>query len=362
MYANVTARFLATLVEPHKPVAEVDLFLTDGRVEGLEVVGGSVQVDRSQACRRTCTLTIADPSLIPRTATDKLSVYGARMRVARGVQAGEYRELVPVGVFRIDSVEGDVDDGPVTIAGKSLEVIVQDDKFTVPYRASGTAVSAITALIQRSIPDAAVVSTAVDAAIGPRTWDVEGDPWAAVTELAAAIGAECYADADGTFMIAELPDPLTTLPVWEIAVGEGGSYIQAARGMSSDGVKNGWLIRGENTETAVAPVAELVVDNDSGSPTYWSGPFGRRPDFYSSPTIVSSGSAIAAGNLKLRASIAPNATANLVSMANPALEPGDVLRAVYADKSVELHQAHSFPVDLVGGDMAIQTISAKEGT
>lgn len=362
MYPSVTPRFLATLVESHTPVCEVVLFLTDGRVETLDVTGGSVTVDRSQQCRRTCTVTVADPALVPRTPADKLSVYGARLRVSRGVQAGQFRELVPVGVFRVDGIDGDVDDGPVTITGSGLEIIVADDKFTAPYRASGTAVGAITALIQRSIPDAAVTSTATDAAIGPRTWDIEADPWAAVTELAAAIGAECYADADGTFVIAELPDLLTTPPAWEIRVGDGGSYISATRGMSSEGVKNGWLVRGENTEVNSAPVSALVVDGDPNSPTYWDGPFGHRPDFYTSSTLVTTGQCTAAGTLKLRASIAPNATANLVSIGNPALEPGDVLRVVYMDGTAELHQVHSFPVDLVAGDMAIQTISAKEGT
>jgi hypothetical protein len=242
-------------------------------------------------------------------------------------------------------------------------VVVADDRFRTPYRASGTAVGAITALIQRSIPDAAVVATAADAAIGPRVFDIEGDPWAAVTEIAHAIGAEVYADADGTFVIAELPDPLTTTPVWTIAAGEGGAYIQASRGMSADGVKNGWLIRGENSEANVAPVSALVVDTDPTSPTYWDGPFGRRPGFYSSATIISSGAATAAGTLRLRASVAPNASADITALPNPALEPGDVLRVLYPDGTAELHQAQGFSLDLsVGGSFVIQTISAKEGT
>ncbi|MEU2484109.1 DUF5047 domain-containing protein [Streptomyces sp. NPDC012617] len=364
MYPNVSARFLTTLVESHNPVCEVSLFRTDGRVDPLSIVDGSVSVDRSQQSRRTCSITVADPVLIPRTPADKLSVYGARLRIARGVQAGEYRETVPVGVFRIDSVEGDVDEGPVTIQGKSLECIVGDDKFTVPYRASGTAVGAITALILRSIPDAAVAtaSTVIDAAIGARVFDVEGDPWEAVRELATAIGAEVYCDADGTFVISDLPDLLTTSPAWTVAVGDGGAYISAARGMNSDGVYNGVLARGENTEANIAPVSSLVVDGDSGSPTYWDGPFGHRPMFYSSSTLITTGQCTAAATLKLRAAQAPNATANLTSMANPALEPGDIIRVVYADGTAELHQVHSFPVNLTAGDMAIQTISAKEGT
>ncbi|MFC5144300.1 DUF5047 domain-containing protein [Streptomyces aureoversilis] len=361
MYA-VSARFLAAIAESGPLATEVVLFRTDGRVERLEHTGGSVTVDRGQAVRRTCSITLADTSLIPRTPTDKLSVYGATLRVSRGVQYSDgSQELVPLGVFRVDSVTGDIDDGPVTITGKGLEVVIADDKFTAPYKASGNAVAAVTALIQSTIPTASVINRATDAAIGPRTWDTEGDRWAAVAEVATAIGAEVYADVDGVFVIAELPDLLTSTPVWTIAAGEGGAYVSASRGMTADKVYNAVLARGENTETSVAPVSSLVVDNDPTSPTYWSGPFGHRTTFYSSSTLTTTAACTAAATLKLRTAMAPNASADISSLPNPALEPGDVIRILYPDGSKELHQVQSFSVPLdVGGDFTIATISAKE--
>ncbi|MFC8273740.1 DUF5047 domain-containing protein [Streptomyces sp. NPDC057271] len=362
----VSQRFLDTIVESHNPLVEVTLFRADGRVESLSHTGGSVSVDRGSQCRRTCSVTIADISLIPRTALDKLSVYGARLRIVRGVEyGGGQTETVPLGVFRLDETGGDVDEGPVTLTGKSLECVVADDKFTAPYRATGTAVSAVTALIQRSIPDAVVTtaSTVADAAIGPRTFDIEGDPWAAVQEIAAAIGAEVYADADGQFTVSDLPDLLTTPVAWTISAGEGGAYMQASRAMTADGIYNGVLARGENAETNTAPVSALVVDNDAGSPTYWSGPFGHRPMFYTSSTLITAGQCTAAATLKLRAAQAPSASADITSLPNPALEPGDIVRVVYPDGTKELHQVHSFSVSLdVGGSFTIQTISAKEGS
>jgi hypothetical protein len=241
--------------------------------------------------------------------------------------------------------------------------VIADDRFTAPYRASGNAVGAIEALIQRSIPTASVVNLATDAAIGPRTWDVEGDPWAAVAEIAAAIGAEVYCDPDGIFTIAELPDLLSVLPAWSIAAGEGGAYVSASRSMSADGVFNGVHARGENTETDTAPVSALVVDEDPGSPTYWDGPFGHRPTFHSSSTLTTTTACTSAATLKLRAAKAPNASADISSLPNPALAPGDVIRVVYPDGTKELHQVHSFTVPLeAGGSFDVQTISAKEGS
>ncbi|MFI2081412.1 DUF5047 domain-containing protein [Streptomyces rubiginosohelvolus] len=358
----VSPRFLKTLAEPHEVITEVTLLRTDGTVATLPHTGGSVPVDRGQQIRRTCTVTTADVSLIPRTPADELAVYGARIRVARGIDYRDgTKELVPLGVFRLDTVDGDPVYGPVTLAGQSLECVVADDKFLEPYRATGTIQSAITALIQRSIPGADVVLTIPDAPIGSRTWDTEGDPWAAVQEIAAVGGAECYTSPDGTFIVATLPDLLATEPAWTVAAGEGGVYLAGKRGMSAAGVNNAVLARGENAVDGVAPVQYLAVDNDPGSPTYWSGPFGHRPRFHSSSTLINTSACQLAAELLLRSSKAPNAIGDFSSLPNPALEPGDVLRVVHPDGLKELHQVASFTVPLgPSGDFPIGTISARE--
>lgn len=358
----VSDRFLARLAESHRVATQVQLFLTNGAVVELEHTGGSVTVDRSQAIRRTCTVTVADPSLIPRSPTDQLASYGARLRITRGIDYGDgTQELVPLGVFRLDSVDGDVSEGPVTLQGKGLEAVVADDKFTAPYRATGTVVGAVTALIQRSIPAADVISLVTDQPIGSRVFDVEADPWAGAQEIAAAAGAEVYANADGVFVIAALPSLLTTPPVWAIEAVEGGVYISGNRAMTSDNVFNGVLARGENTSENVPPVSYLAVDDDPGSPTYWGGPFGRRPKFVSSSAYTTLSACAQAANAELAKAKAPNASGDISSLPNPALEPGDVLRVTHEDGTRELHQAAAFTVPLSeGGDFPISTISAKE--
>lgn len=359
----VSDRFLARLTESHTVATKVQLFLTDGQVIDLEHTGGSVSVDRSNAIRRTCSVTVADPSLIPRTPSDQLATYGARLRVSRGIDYGDgsQPELVPLGVFRLDSVDGDVNDGPVTLAGKGLEAVVIDDKFTEPYKATGTVVGAVTALIQRSIPTADVISTIVDTPIGSRTFDVEADPWAGAQEIAAAAGAEVYCNADGVFVISALPDLLTATPVWAVEATDGGAYISANRGMTSDQVHNGVLARGENTADNVPPISYLAVDDDPNSPTYWGGPYGRRPKFVSSSAYTTLTACTQAANAELAKAKAPNASGDISSLPNPALETGDVLRVMHEDGTRELHQVASFSVPLdLGGDFPISTISAKE--
>ncbi|MGW7350938.1 DUF5047 domain-containing protein [Streptomyces sp. NPDC054784] len=346
-------------------MSEVVLYKTDGTVETLDHVGGSVTADRGSAVRRTCTVQLADTSLIPRTPADKLSVYGAYVTVSRGIEyAPGDRELVPLGRFRIDEVEGDVDQGPTTLTGSSFEAFLADDKFVTPVSTRGYALvsNAVGLLVSTSMPSLVVDTTRlVDTTVGVTTWDVEGDRLEAIKEVARAAGCEAYCSADGALVIAPLPDPLLTLPAWEIAAGERGAMIEASRGMTSQNVYNAVLARGENTEADTPAVSSLVVDDDPTSPTRWGGPFGRRPKFISSSTLTSTGACFSAATYELAAAKSPNATADLSSLPNPALEPGDVVRAVYADGTRDLLQVQSLTISLeASGSFDLAFIAAKE--
>ncbi|MFF0777100.1 DUF5047 domain-containing protein [Streptomyces sp. NPDC003720] len=338
---------------------------TDGVVIDMLHTEGSVTVDRGNAVRRTCSVTVPDVSLLPMTPTDQLALYGARLRIRRGVIYGDGSvESVPLGLFRIDGISGDPAFGPVTINGSGLEAVIADDKFTTPYttRGGANAITAITGLIQDSIPGATVVNQASDATIGTMTWDAQSDRWAAVQECATAIGAEVYADADGQFIVAELPDMLTAPVAWDIDAGAAGVLISANRSFSRDGMYNVVVASGENAEDNAAPVTATASDTDPTSPTYVSGPFGRVPKFYSSATLTSASLALNAAQKLLRDSIKPNATVSLTSLPNPCLEPGDVLRVTYEDGQRELQQVQSFTISLGLDSITIETIGGKQDT
>lgn len=361
----VTEDFLRLLAESYRVLSEVELHFTDGRVETVDHISGTVTADRGSACRRTCSVVLPDPSLIPRTERDKLSVYGAYAVLRRGIDfGGGRRQMVPLGQFRIDDVEGDLHTGPVTLTGTSFESYLVDDSFTAPTTTRGYALvsTAIGYLVSTSMPSLVIDTTRlVDTACGVTTWDVEGDRLEAIKEVARAAGCEVYCNADGALVVAPLPDPLLTPPVWEIRAGERGNLIKAIRGMTSRGVKNGVLARGENSESGSGPASYLAVDDDTSSPTYWGGPFGHRPAFISSSTLTTVGACQAAATYELAARRRPNATADLQSLPNPALEPGDVIRAIYADGTRELHQVQSLTISLEpGGQFDLTLIGSKE--
>ncbi|MBQ1165738.1 DUF5047 domain-containing protein, partial [Streptomyces sp. A73] len=66
----------------------VQLHKTDGTVVELEHTAGSVTVDRGQAVRRPASVTVPDTSVIPRTPTEQLAIYGAKLRLERGIRYG----------------------------------------------------------------------------------------------------------------------------------------------------------------------------------------------------------------------------------------------------------------------------------
>ncbi|MEU9498257.1 DUF5047 domain-containing protein [Streptomyces sp. NPDC048196] len=361
----ISDQALSLLSESHRVLSEVELHTTDGRVQLLDHISGSVTADRGSACRRTCSVVIPDPALIPRTELDRISVYGAYVVLRRGIDLGSgQREMIPLGQFRIDDIGGDIHAGPVTLNGKSFEAYLSDDKFTAPTSTRGYSMvsTAISYLVSSSMPSLVMDTTRlVDTACGVTTWDIEGDRLEAIREVARAAGCEAYCNADGTLVVAPLPDPLLTTPVWEIRTGDRGNMIKAERSMSSQGVYNGVSARGENTESDSGPVSALVVDDDPSSPTYWGGPFGHRPKFISSSTLTTTGACTAAATYELAASRRPNATADLSALPNPALEPGDVIRAVYKDGTRELHQVQSLTISLEpGGEFSLSLIGSKE--
>ncbi|MFJ6239596.1 DUF5047 domain-containing protein [Streptomyces griseus] len=363
MYAAPSARFLPALALPHTPYTEVQLHAGDGTVRLLDHVGGSVTANRGSAVRRTCQVTVPDTSLIPIRPEGQMVIYGARLRILRGITFPDgITEKVPLGEFRVDSVEGDPDYGPVTINGSGLEAIVAADAFLSPHTTRGgtSAVSAITNLIRAAIPDAVIVNSAADATLGTTTWNAQGDRWAAIKACATAIGAEVYADADGQFIISELPDLATAPIAWTVDAGEGGVLIGANRGYSRDGMYNLVVASGENTEDNIPPVSATALDDDPTSPTYVYGPFGRVPRFYSSSLLTNPGQCATAAAKILRDAVKPAATVTIEAAPNPCLEPGDVLRVTYQSGERELHQIQSLTIDLGLGSTTFETIGGRE--
>jgi hypothetical protein len=361
----ISTTFRQALTASHTISVQADAYYNGAlTVANLPIADGSVTVDRGSKTRRSLSLTIADPKLLPWNATDPLAVYGQQIVVSRGIRyPNGAKEMVPLGTFRIDEPSGDVLTGPVTITGKSMECAIIDDAFSVPTstRGLGNCVDAITYLIQQTLPTAAVVNETSDnrnPACAIVTWDAGADRWDSVTQIAKAMKAEIYVDALNRFVIRDIPNVLSSSVVWDIAEGEGGTLMSSARQMSRTAVFNAVVASGENTASGTAPVSATAKDTAPTSPTRWGGPFGKVTKRISSALWTTVPICQAAADAALFDAIAPNVQTSISAIPNPALEGGDVIRVAHAGRlelflvqslSVPLTAEGSFSITLRGG-------------
>ncbi|WP_285367731.1 DUF5047 domain-containing protein [Streptomyces albipurpureus] len=335
-------------------------------VADLPFTDGTVTVDRGSKERRSLSLTVADPAYLPWSPTAPLAVYGQTLVVSRGIRyPNGTSESVPLGVFRIDEPQGDVRMGPVTLTGKSLECVISEDTFDTPRSTRGmaTCVTAMTNLIQQTMPSAAVVNLTVGArnpACAVVDWDAGTDRWDAVTQIATAMQAEIFCDVLGHFVITDVPNVITSPAVWDVAEGEGGSLIASGRQMSRNAVYNAVVASGENTASNAPPVSAFARDTDPLSPTRWGGPFGKVTKSISSGLWLSTAACQAAANAALFDAIAPNIQTTVESLPNPALEAGDVIRVSHVGRK-ELYVLQSLSIPLTAtGDFTMTLRGGKE--
>jgi hypothetical protein len=170
-------------------------------------------------------------------------------------------------------------------------------------------------------------------------------------DLLTALGKVGYWRYDGVFRV-ETPPAITGDPAWTIDAGANGVLVQMSRGLTREGVYNAVVATGEGSDT-IAPARAVVYNLDPGSPTYYNGTFGPVPRFYSSPFITTDAQAASAAASILRQQLGLPYQVELSSIANPALEPYDVIGVKYPQTSrsrtmtVETHVVDEATIPLV---------------
>lgn len=338
----VSAQFLSALRTSHQAVVRVDAYAPGAATllaSDLPVAEGSVTADASSQVRRTLSLTVSDPALMPIGENDALSPYGSELYVLRGIEypTGD-TEWCPLGVFRVEDVQRGLADQPVQVTAVDRAKAVADRQFEAPRQptGSGTRASWITTLVREVWPGVPVTDTTgnTDALpYPPPVW--EQDRWAAIEELATSIGAEVFFGQRGGLMIR--PEPtITDTVAWWVDAGASGVLVDGERVISRENTYNVVVATGETTGQFL-PARAVVADTDPASPTRVDGPFGRVPTFYTSPLLRTSAQATKAATALLGRVRALNRQLELSAVPNPALEPGDVIEVRLDDGTRERH-------------------------
>lgn len=345
----VSDEFLAALRGAHTVKTTVDVFYAGILIQsGLSVEDGSVDVDESSNTRRTAQLTISDPSLDPAGIIDLLAPFGTELLIQRGIVFPDgNEELVPLGVFRVEEASRSGWYDGVQVHAVDRAGAVQDARFVKPWNtAAGTLiVDEITSMVTDAFPGVEIYDlTGSDTLTTAAVWD--RDRWEAIDALAKSIGAECYFDNLGRFIIDDVAT-LTSEPVWSIDAGPTGVMLDVATGISRSEVFNAVAVTGEPTDgTPPAFGAAYVTTGDLA----WGGPFGKKPRFYSSPFVTNSDQATAAAQAILARSTGLARTVAPQSVVNPALDVGDTVTIVLPDGSVYYYLTSTLTIPLKAED------------
>jgi hypothetical protein len=335
------ARFMCILVDGYQTG-------TTPTGTNLLMVAGSIEFDATADVRASGSVTVKGDW--PRALDLSLGPYGSEVFLARGIDRGANGVLwAPMGYFRISQTgQPDAAKGPLTLALDDRMATIIDSRFLQPRQwLVGTTVGGIVdEIILEVYPDAVIVfDDDSDLSTLGRSLIVEESRYEALLTLAEGLGKVVYWDDLGRLVFRTIPDE--TVIVWTVGAGNNGAMVQADRSLSREGVYNALVVTGEGADD-IPPVRAVAYDGQPSSPTYFGGPFGRVPRFYSSPFITTQNQAENAAVNMLRQSLGAPYDVGLSAVPNPGVRPYDVIRVVYNDGNREVHivERATIPLDV----------------
>lgn len=291
-----------------------------------------ITADRKAVARYTGSVT-----LVEGVSRDLVEPYGARIQVRDGFNVNGTEELVSVGTMRIDEVDED-EAGSLTVTGFSVEKAVEDARLWQPlYVDNDSTIAAIVDLLS-VVSTPVSIRTVQDAPV--RGIVYERERWEAVDghdrSLARSLGVEVFADAEGEFVIRDIPT-VEDGSVWTVDAGTSGVLVTYRSNVSREGVFNAVRAENDRVDQGQPPIFAIVADMDESSKTYINGPFGGVTRFYASPLLLSMTQAASAAAAILVQSKGLQRSVTFTSFPHPALEPGDVVTIVLPDGRMATH-------------------------
>lgn len=359
----VSNNFLSTIRGAHKAVfratvcsyGQLGVTPTGTRIN---IIDGDVIFDTGSDVNATLDL-LTDMSW-PYTSSALGAPYGQEVFVERGVQySNGTQEWVGLGYFRIDRVEQtNAPKGLIRISGSDRMANIRDSRplQPTPFIAGTSVQDTINNTIWGGYPYATVIYDFDATAVSLGADHVlDDDRIKFLNEILTAYGKIGYFDYAGRFQVKS-PPSTTSAPVYTIDAGRNGVLCTMSRTISRDGVYNAVVATGEPVGDQ-PPVRGQALDTNVFSPTFYNGPFGLVPRFFSSSFLQTSAQCDSAAASILAQSTGIPYNVDLGIVPNPALEGWDVINVKYDDKlTPEVHVIDKIQYNLgVSDAMTIST-------
>jgi hypothetical protein len=319
--------FDAAVRRSHEIAVRVDVFYNRAPVaQSLDLVDGSVTLDRTAAQRGRCSVTLAEPLMIPTPTGGLLTPYGYELSISRGVRyPSGVVEAIPLGVFPIQTSALDGVTRLTAIEGIDRSQMVVDARLedAVAIDAGTNYATAIRTIIDNAVPGLTYTFTPTTYTTPALVFEAQADRWEVARNMATSIGCELFFDGTGACVLR--PEPtFSAVPAWTLSEGEGGLLVGAALAMDRGPAYNRVVATGENTSLTIVPRG-VWTDDDPSSPTYYGGGFGHKPRFFASAFITTDAQAVSAAAAIGTAQKGVARSLALSAVPNPALEPGDLV-------------------------------------
>jgi hypothetical protein len=351
----VSDRFLELLGRGAELAFRLEVLLGGAVVFASEevILSGSLTVESTADVRRRARVQVVDET---GEVDQYLGTEGQEVRLFRGLVVDGEAELVPL-------LTGGAWDRPARRG--VFEVGVFDRARTVSSRtwvdpyvvdAGQTYDAAITAGLLDRMPeladllvDGAFPGFATSTFTTPlMIFDSKSDPWKGLAGMAADAGLELLFDPLGAPILQPVPDVSTSPVVAHYHQGTGGALISGDKGRTREGTFTGAVCDAESPSNAV-PFRSVRWDEDPTSPTYYLGPLGQVPYFFTAPATTQA-QTDAAAEARLRQVVGRTEVVDFSTIPNPALAEGDVVRLTSeVDPTFdEIHVLDAFELALFG--------------
>lgn len=387
---EASVEFARLVARSHRVAVRADV-LFDREVirQGVAVVSGGVTYDRAASRIASASVLIAEPTLMPVSSNDILTPFGYELRLWRGVELPPARpemltdetgaplededglilfessasasteELVPLGTFPIQRSRAGAIDRVSSLTLQDRSQLVSDARLEDVYRvAAGTNYAdAIRDLIDDGVPGLEYLFPSITHTAPLLTFDAQADRWEVAQRMAQSTGHRLLFDGLGRVVMR--PEP-TFSDAPDARIADAANLVDAAVDMDRTDAYNKVIAAGRNADNN-AEFTGTATDDDPASPTYYFGPFGRKPRFHYSEFYASSSQATAGAEAMLASQLGVARSVPFVMAPDPRLEVGDVVEMYNEALEVdELHIIDTLTIGLGASDPVTGTTRTRQ--